>query len=143
MQFEISDDDIDTKDDRTTNTNIKEGCNNGNWNVANPNIETIDLPGDVVPQGFESESDKEDVIPEFFDTSALSEGASIYYIFPEATNMFYLKKGQNMFITIKIWMDFCFTVANNVALVEDILDMHNVENTLTESEIYKARIHCH
>ena len=48
-----------------------------------------------------------------------------------------------MFITIKIWMDFCFTVANNVALVEGILDMHNVENTLTESEIYKARIHCH
>ena len=45
--------------------------------------------------------------------------------------------------TIKIRMNLCFAVAKNVVPVEDILEMHNVENTLTESELYNESIHCH
>ena len=51
-QFERSDDKSDTKDNSTTNTNIKEGGNDGNGQVANPYVETIDLTWDDAPQGF-------------------------------------------------------------------------------------------
>ena len=37
-QFESSDDESDAKDDRTTNTNIKEGGNYGNEQVGEPDI---------------------------------------------------------------------------------------------------------
>ena len=53
-QFEISDNESDTKDDRTNNTNIKEGGNDGNGQVEKPDVETVDLPGDDAPQGFVS-----------------------------------------------------------------------------------------
>ena len=51
-QFEISDDESDTKDDRTKKTNIKEGGNYGNGQVNEPDVETVNLPGDDAPQGF-------------------------------------------------------------------------------------------
>ena len=51
-QFKISDDESDTKDDRTINTNIKEGGNYGNGQVNEPDVETVNLPGDDAPQGF-------------------------------------------------------------------------------------------
>ena len=106
VQFESSDDESDTEDDRTINTNIKEGGNGGNGKVAKPDVKTVDLTGGVVPQGFASESDKEDVPPELFDMSALPEGASIYYISPEATKLFHLKEGQNVVSTINSRMIF-------------------------------------
>ena len=37
----------------------------------------------------------------------------------------------------------CFSVANNVMSVEDILEMHSVDNMLTEAVSYNARIWCH
>ena len=45
-------DDSDTKYDRTTNTNIKEGDDDGNGQVAEPDVKTVDLPVDDAPQGF-------------------------------------------------------------------------------------------
>ena len=53
-QFESSYDKIDTKYDRTTNTNIKEGSIFGNGQVEEPGVETVDLPGDYATQGFVS-----------------------------------------------------------------------------------------
>ena len=49
-----------------------------------------------------------------------------------------------MVIAIKIRMNLCFAVANNVVPDEDILDMHNIDNMITESEMHGARIwfHC-
>ena len=38
---------------------------------------------------------------------------------------------------------FCFDIANNVVPVEDIFGMHNVDNTLSEAEIYNLMISCH
>ena len=40
-------------------------------------------------------------------------------------------------------MNFCFSVANNVVPVEDILEMRNVEDTLTKAARYNAIIWCH
>ena len=51
-QFEISDDEIGTKYDRTKNTNIKEGVNYVNRQVYKPDVKTVDLPVDDAPQGF-------------------------------------------------------------------------------------------
>ena len=51
-QIESSGDKSDTKDDRTTNTNIKEVGNDGNVQVDDPDVETVYLPGDDAPQGF-------------------------------------------------------------------------------------------
>ena len=45
-----------------------------------------------------------------------------------------------MVSAIKIRTNLCFSVAKNVVPVEDILDMHNFDNTLTETERYNARI---
>ena len=72
--------------------------------------------------------------------SALPEGMSIYFISLEETKLFYPKSGQNVVSAIKIQMNMCFDVANNVVHVEDILDMHNVDNTSTETVRYNARI---
>ena len=47
------------------NTNIKEGGNDGNAKVADPDVETVDLNVYVAPQGFSSESYEEYVIPNF------------------------------------------------------------------------------
>ena len=58
MIFESSDDESDTKDDKTTNNNIKEGGNAGNGQVAKPDVETVDIPGDNTLQGFVSYSEK-------------------------------------------------------------------------------------
>ena len=99
-----------------------------------------DIPGDVPLQDFASESDEEDITPKLFDMSELTEGASIYYIFPGATKLFHPKEGQNLVIAIKIRVNLCFSVAKNVAPIEDILEMHNVDNTLNEAAIYNARI---
>ena len=57
-QFEISDDESDTEYDRTKKNNIKEGGNTGNGQVAEPGIETVDLPGDDASQGFVSYSNE-------------------------------------------------------------------------------------
>ena len=53
-KFEISDDKRDTKYNRTTNTNIKEGISCGNGQVSDPDVENVDIPGDDAPQGFVS-----------------------------------------------------------------------------------------
>ena len=82
VQFESSDDGSDTKDDRTKNTNIKEGGNYFNGQVVDPDVETVDLPGGGAPHRFLSYSDKENFAPKFLDMSELLEGTSIYYIYP-------------------------------------------------------------
>ena len=101
MQFESSDVKSDTKDDRTKNTNIKEAVNDGSGQVSEPDVETVNIPGDDAPQGFGSYIDEKDVTSGLFDRSALPEGMSIYYISPEETN-FFLKKVKNVVIEIKI-----------------------------------------
>ena len=65
--------------------------NDGNGQVANTDVETVDFTGYVVTKGFSSKRDKEGVIPKFFDISILSEGNSLYYSSPEATNLFHPK----------------------------------------------------
>ena len=57
-QFEIINYESDTKDYSTKNNNIKEGDNYGNGQVANPDLETVDLPGYDEPQVFFSYSDE-------------------------------------------------------------------------------------
>ena len=106
-------------------------------------METVDLPGNDALQGFFSYSNEEVVTPELFDMSALPEGMSIYYIPPEETNMFHPKEVLNVVNAINIQMGLFFSVSNNVVPVEDILEMHNVDKTLTKSDRYNARISCH
>ena len=89
------------------------------------------------------QSDEEGVAPKLFDISALLEGTSMYYIYPEETNMFLPKEGQNVVSAINILMNFCFSVENNVVHVEDILHKRNVENMLTDAVMYNARIWFH
>ena len=48
-----------------------------------------------------------------------------------------------MVSSIKIRMNLCFSVAKNVVPIGDILEMHNVENMLTEAARYNASIKCH
>ena len=48
-----------------------------------------------------------------------------------------------MVSAIKIRMDLCFDASNNVVLVEDIIEMHNVDNTQNKSGIYNESICCH
>ena len=48
-----------------------------------------------------------------------------------------------MVSAIKIRINSCFYVANNVVPVEDVMNMHNVDNNLTESERHNVRIWCH
>ena len=96
MKIGSSDDEIDTKDYRTTNTIIKEGGNDGNVQVTDPDVEIVVIPGDDELQGFVSQSDKEDVMPKIFDILSLPEGTSMYYISPEVTNLFHPKESQNM-----------------------------------------------
>ena len=55
-QFETSDSESDTEDDTITNTNIEEWGNGGNGKVTEPDVETVDLPGYVEPQGFAYDS---------------------------------------------------------------------------------------
>ena len=45
-----------------------------------------------------------------------------------------------MVSAIKIQTDMCFSVANNVVPVEDIHEMNNFDDTLTETARYNARI---
>ena len=139
--FETIDEKSDSKDDRTTNTNLKEVSNYVNGKVVNPDVGTVDLIGGVASQGFSYENYEENITSKFFCMSALPEGGSIYYILPEAMKLFHLKEGQNMVSRIQIQMVF-FAVANNVVPVEDILDITNFDNTLTEAAIYNARICC-
>ena len=54
MKIGSSDDEIDTKDYRTTNTIIKEGGNDGNVQVTDPDVEIVVIPGDDELQGFVS-----------------------------------------------------------------------------------------
>ena len=75
-----------------------------------------------------------------FDVSELPEGTSIYFVIPEETNLFHLKEVLNVVSTIKIRTNLCFSVAKNVVPVEDIIEMHNFDDTLTETEMYNARI---
>ena len=79
--------------------------------MADPDLENVDILGDVAPQGFSyesetSESDEEDVTKELLYISALIELVSIHYIYPEITNMFHQKEGKNVVILIKILMIF-------------------------------------
>ena len=48
-----------------------------------------------------------------------------------------------MVSVIKIRMNLCFTVEKNVVPFEDILEIYNFENTITEAGIYNASISCH
>ena len=59
----------DTKHDRNNNINIKEGGNDGNGQVDKPDVETVDITGDDVPQGFVYYSDEEGVTSKLFDIS--------------------------------------------------------------------------
>ena len=77
-----------------------------------------------------------------FDTSEIPEYRSIYYISPEATNIFYPKEDQNLVSTIKRLMIY-FSEANNVVTFKDILDTQNVGDTITEAARYNANIRCH
>ena len=52
VQFEIIDDESYTKDDRNQNTNIKEGGSYGDCQVAEPDVEAVDIPGDDELQVF-------------------------------------------------------------------------------------------
>ena len=70
----------DTKDDRTKNTNIKYGGKYGNGQVPEPDVKTVDIPGNDAPQGFVSYSEEEKCIPKWFDMSSLPKVMSIYYI---------------------------------------------------------------
>ena len=74
VQFESSGDESDTKYYITTNTNSKEAVNYLNEKAANPDVETVDIPGDVAPQVFSYDSYKEDVRSKFFFMSAPTEG---------------------------------------------------------------------
>ena len=53
--------------------------------------------------------------------SEISEGKSIYYIPPEEIKMFHLKWVQNVVSAIRILMNLCISVANNVVILEDIV----------------------
>ena len=79
--------------------------------MADPDIETVDLPGDDTPQGFLSYSDEKDSTPELFDMPALPEGTSIHNISSEETHPFHPKEGQNLVSAIKSRMNLCFSVA--------------------------------
>ena len=57
--------------------------------------------------------------------------------------MFHLNEVQALVSAINIRMDLYFYVANNVVPVEDILDMHNVDDVITEEESYNAGIWCY
>ena len=57
--------------------------------------------------------------------------------------MFYPKEVPNLVSAIRIRIDLCFSIANNVVPVEDILDMHSIEYTLTKAARYNIRIQCH
>ena len=57
--------------------------------------------------------------------------------------MFHPKEVQNVVSAIKIQMNVCFSVAKTLVPVEDILDMHNVDNKMTDSVRYNAGIWCH
>ena len=107
-----------------------------------PDVETVDLPGDDTPQGFVSYSDEEDITPKLFDMSSLPEGKSIYYISPEK-NLFLPKEVQNLVIVINTQMIFFLYVAKDVVTVKYIIEMQNVENTLTEVARYIERSWCH
>ena len=102
MQFEGSADKSDIKDDSTKNTNIKEGSNDDNEQVSETDVETVDISGDDALQAFVSQIEQEGVMPELFGISALPEGASIFYISSEETNMFHPKGGQNVASEINI-----------------------------------------
>ena len=82
-----------------------------------PDVVTVDLPGDDAPQGFVSYSDEEEVTPELFDMSALPEGTIIYYILPEEPKLFLPKEVQNVVIAIKILMNLYFSEENKVVPV--------------------------
>ena len=82
-------------------------------------------------------------MPKFFDMSSLSEGTSIYYISPEETKLFHPKEVQNVVSSINIWMNLCFFVAKNVVTIEEIIEMKNVKDTLTEAARYDSRIWYH
>ena len=110
--------------------------------MSKPDVETVDINGDNAPQGFVSYSVKEDITTKFFDMSALPEVKSIHYISPEETKLFRQNKVQNVVSAIKIRINSCFDVANNVVPFEDVMNMHNVYNNLTESARYNVRIQC-
>ena len=65
---------------------------------------------------------------------------SIYYISSEETKMFHMKEVQILVSAINIRMNLCFSVGNNVVPVENILEMHNIYDPLTEASRYNARI---
>ena len=71
-------------------------------------------------------------MPNFFDMSALTEGMIVYYISSKETKLLQPKEVQNVVSAIKIRMTF-FSEENNVVPVEDILGIHNVDDTLTEA----------
>ena len=48
-----------------------------------------------------------------------------------------------MVSAINIRMNLCFYISKNVVPVEDILDVHNVDNILTDVARYSAKIWCH
>ena len=74
---------------------------------------------------------------------AITEGTSIYYIYPGKSKLFHPKLVQNVVIAIKIQMNSCFPVAKNLVPVEDILEINNFDDTLNEAARYNARIWGH
>ena len=51
-----------------------------------------------------------------------------------------MKEVQILVSAINIRMNLCFSVGNNVVPVENILEMHNIYDPLTEASRYNARI---
>mmetsp|Transcript_22847 Transcript_22847/g.49599 ORF Transcript_22847/g.49599 Transcript_22847/m.49599 type:complete len:118 (-) Transcript_22847:37-390(-) len=57
---------------------------------------------------------------------------SIFYISTEAIKLFHPKEGQTVVDAIKNRMDLCFGVANNTVPLEAVLEMHDVDETMTD-----------
>ena len=53
--------------------------------------------------------------------------------------MFYPKEVPNLVSAIRIRIDLCFSIANNVVPVEDIREMYNIDDMLTEAVMYDKK----
>ena len=81
MHFESSDGKIDTKDGSTKNTNIKEGGNVGNGQVAEPDVEIFDIPGYDASQGVCHRATSKTLGPNYFICKHFQKGR-LCIIFP-------------------------------------------------------------
>ena len=77
-----------------------------------------------------------------FNISALPEGTIIYYIYPEKP-IYFIQNRAKMWLVQSI-LEWIFLLQKKIVVpLEDILEMHNVDNTLTEVAKYNASIRFH